>query len=57
MGLDNSLEVSTELKPEQALRLISERLGLHWADDTHLQGPAVWSSAIEPDPDFKLMLE
>jgi hypothetical protein len=57
MGLDNSLELSTDMKPAQALRLLAERFGLEWGDDSHLLGPAVWVSAIEPEQDFKLMIE
>ncbi len=57
MGLDNSLELSTDLKPARALRLLAERFGLEWADAAHLLGPAVWVSAIEPDQDFKRMIE
>jgi hypothetical protein len=57
MGLDSSLELSTDLKPAQVLRLMAERFGLEWGDDAHLRGPAVWVSAIEPNQDFKLMIE
>jgi hypothetical protein len=57
MGLDNSLELSTDMRPAQALCLMAERFGLKWGDDTHLLGPAVWVSAIEPSQDFKLMIE
>ncbi|XXF78916.1 SitI3 family protein [Myxococcaceae bacterium GXIMD 01537] len=57
MGLDNSLAFSTDLKSAQALRLLATRLGLEWADATHLSGPAVWVSAIEASADLKLMIE
>jgi len=57
MGLDHSLELSTDMKPAQALRLLAGRFGLEWGADSHLLGPAVWVSAIEPEQDFKLMLE
>lgn len=57
MGLDNSLELSTDLKPAQALHLMAELFGLTWGDERHLLGPALWISAVEPDQDFKLMID
>jgi hypothetical protein len=56
MGLDHSLALSTDLKPHPALSLLAGRWGLAWADATHLSGPALWVSAIEPGPEFKRMM-
>ncbi|HYO73800.1 MAG TPA: SitI3 family protein [Archangium sp.] len=47
MALDYSLELSTHLKPVQALDLLAERLGLEPRDEAHLGGPGIWVSAIE----------
>jgi hypothetical protein len=57
MGLTNSLELSTDMKPAQALSLIAGRFDLKWSDDAHLIGPALWISAIELDRNMKLMIE
>jgi hypothetical protein len=46
MALDYSLELSTHLKPTQALDLLAERLGLQQSDEAHLGGPGIWISAI-----------
>lgn len=50
MSLDYYLELSTDLKPAPALRRLAERLGLDWADDTHLSGPGTIISAVEVTP-------
>jgi hypothetical protein len=47
MGLDYSLELATDMRPEQVLRLMAEELGLKWWDDQHIGGPAVWIGAVE----------
>ncbi|QRN95666.1 hypothetical protein JRI60_42535 [Archangium violaceum] len=57
MGLDNSLEISTDLSPEQALNLLADRFGLKWGDDKHLIGPSLWVSAIRPSLDGKSIIQ
>lgn len=50
MATEFSLELSTDLKPARALRLMADRLGLEWGDEEHLLGPALWVSAVEATP-------
>ncbi len=45
------------MTPEDALRLMAERFGMTWGDATHLIGPALWISAIEPNQNWKSLIE
>jgi hypothetical protein len=47
MGLDYTLKLATDMRPEQVLHLMAEELGLKWWDSQHLGGPAVWIGAGE----------
>jgi hypothetical protein len=47
MGLDYGLELATELKPEQLLRVLEEQLGLKWGDEKSLRSPALWIDVVE----------
>jgi hypothetical protein len=47
MGLDYSLKLAADMRPEQVLRLMAEALGLKWSDERHLGGPAIWIGAGE----------
>lgn len=47
MALDYGLELATDLKPAQVLRLLAEQLGLRWGDEDSLIGPALWIRAVE----------
>jgi len=47
MGLEYGLELSTDLKPAQVLKLLLERLGLKWGNEKSLRGPALWIDAHE----------
>ncbi|HYO51453.1 SitI3 family protein [Archangium sp.] len=57
MGLDYSLKLSTDMQPVQVLRLLAERLGLKWWDDSHLGGPAIWIGAIGVSDSGRLSIE
>ena len=57
MGLDYSLELVTELQPLQSLRLLVDRLGLHWWDESHLGGPALWISAGVQTARWRALME
>ncbi|HEX8819450.1 MAG TPA: SitI3 family protein [Archangium sp.] len=57
MGLDNSLELSTDMTPEQALHLMAEWFEFKWGDDKHLIGPALSISAIEPGQGWKSIIQ
>src|SRR3712207_4413623 len=57
MALDYEFEIATDLGPLQALCLLADELGLVWADDSHLLGPALWLSAIEKSALGKAVME
>lgn len=57
MGLDNSFELSTDMNPARALGLLAARFGFKWTADKNLMGPSLWISAIEPDLDWKSIIE
>jgi hypothetical protein len=57
MGLDNSLELATEMKAADALRLLAMRLPLRWGDAVHLVGRGVFISAVDGGDVPDVMIE
>jgi hypothetical protein len=57
VSLDHELELTTKLKPEEALRLLADRLGLQWGDEEHLFAPGLFVSAIVSAGGFREMIE
>ncbi|WP_257452646.1 SitI3 family protein [Archangium lipolyticum] len=57
MGLEYGLELSTDLGPTQALRLLAERLGLPWGNERSLRGSALWIDLSEPSNTGREIIE